>query len=148
MVYYNVPSSIQHEILTFSEHCLGISLTIKANILFPNSVYITDTRFDGDHPEKFILIFDVKENYFGITAGHIRYFQIPLHLRHRGLAKKIYYELEKQFKIMGCEIILVEATIDCCNQSHTTVSFWKNLNFKKLYSYLPEDDTCPMYKYI
>ncbi|MBM7855629.1 hypothetical protein JOC37_002031 [Desulfohalotomaculum tongense] len=148
MSYYHVPIEVRQKVLKFAEQCLGINLILTTNVLFPKSVYITDTLFSDAHPEKFILIFDVKKNYSGIKTGNIRYFQIPLHLRHNGLAKKVYRMLEKEFINLGCQMVSVEATVDRSDQSHTTVSFWEGLGFKKSAYCSPDDDVYPMYKYL
>ncbi|MTI82195.1 MAG: GNAT family N-acetyltransferase [Firmicutes bacterium] len=139
-----IPQETCVKILKYAEQCLQVKLQLKKSLLFPKSVYITDVNYEDDHPEKFLLIFNIKVDHLGKKTGCIRYFQIPLHMRHHGLAKKIYFILENELQDLGCQIINVEATID--NSSHTTVKFWEHLGFKISPYCSFENDTCPMYK--
>ncbi len=137
-----IPLSVQQNILDFCQQTVGMKLAIKPNILFPNSVYITDLVYTDIHPEKFILIFDFRVNYYGKKAAEIKYFQIPRHLRHIGLATKIYHRLESQLKKLGCQ----EISVNAVTEKEEIISFWEHLNFKKSPYCFLENEVCPMTK--
>lgn len=145
-----IPLDTQQQVLSFAEQSLDMELSLQNHVLFPNSVFIADNTFSNDdnYEEKFLLIFDVKLNGYGQKVGNIRYFQLPQHLRHQGLAKKIFYMLEKRFKILGCEMICIDATKDPYDQDHNTIEFWEHLGFEYSFTCSIDDNTCPMVKKI
>ena len=129
------------------ERLLQTRLCFIEHILFPGCIYITDADHNNDiEEENFYLIYELKKDPKGLPQAYIHFFQIPLHLRNKGMGRRVYQLVEEVVRNQGCKSIALEARVNSSNPRDNTVGFWGRQGFFSYVSYAFDDENYPMIK--